>query len=151
MYKRPLTKNKKTTTIENVSININGISTESDTLKNKLESIQNQIILILNGNTPTLSYIELYCLREEITFLNPNDILNEEINKQTLQIINTTLTDICKLVNTSDFLIQFNKLFGNIFNRFKLIDKLFHIIEQQKSCVDLCKYLNYYSSSYIYS
>ena len=150
MYKRPLTKNKKTTTIENVSININGISTESDTLKNKLESIQNQIILILNGNTPTLSYIELYCLREEITFLNPNDILNEEINKQTLQIINTTLTDICKLVNTSDFLIQFNKLFGNIFNRFKLIDKLFHII-QQKSCVDLCKYLNYYSSSYIYS
>lgn len=151
MYKRPLTKNQKTSAIENVSININGVSTESDTLKNKLESIQNQIILILNGNTPTLSYTELYCLREEITFLNPSDILNEEINKQTTQIINSTLTEICKLVNTSNFLIQFNKLFGDIFNRFKLIDKLFHIIEQQKSCVDLCKYLNNYCSSYIYS
>lgn len=151
MYKQPLTKNQKTSTIENVSININQVSTESDTFKNKLESIMNQIILILNGKTPTLSYIELYCLREEITFLNPNDILKGEIERQTTQIISTTLTEICKLVNTSDFLIQFNKLFGNIFNRFKLIDKLFHIIEQQRSCVDLCKYLNNYCSSYIYS
>ena len=151
MYKRPLTKNQQTSTLENVSIKLYRPLTEGDTIKNKLETIQKLIILILKGDPPNLSYTEAYCLREELAFLPIRNFLNTEIEKQIKQIINTTLTEIFKLINTNYFLSQFNNHFEDVFSRVKLIDKLFYTIEQRKSCVNLCKYLNNYCSSYIYS